>query len=328
MFSALLSSILSFTLAASDRAIKIGWNAEWMQTGTTAAGGNGEGGRLDQLHHPRGIRFDDDDQSIYVADEYNHRIVQWKSNVNYGQLVAGGNGNGSEINQLYHPADIILNKKNNSLIIADRRNRRIVEWSRRNHSHVQVLLSDIDSRGLAMDKDGSIYISSYEEHAVKRWKVGDKHPVIIAGGNGEGDHFNQLRRPWSIFVDDDYSLYISDHNNHRVMKWIVGATEGRVVAGGNGHGNSKNHLNHPVGLAVDQFGRIYVADCANDRVVRWDADGKEGVVIVGGSGGHGKRHQSNELVCPFGLTFDRQGNLYVTDHWNYRVRKYSIQSKS
>ncbi len=33
--------------------------------------------------------FIDDDQTIYVADLGNHRIVEWKSDATNGQVVAG-----------------------------------------------------------------------------------------------------------------------------------------------------------------------------------------------------------------------------------------------
>ena len=39
------------------------------------AGGNGKGNRINQLFEPWGL-YVDDDQTIYVADRLNHRIVE------------------------------------------------------------------------------------------------------------------------------------------------------------------------------------------------------------------------------------------------------------
>ena len=44
--------------------------------------------------------FIDDDQTIYVAEWGNHRIVEWKSGATNGQVVAGGNGQGNRNDQL------------------------------------------------------------------------------------------------------------------------------------------------------------------------------------------------------------------------------------
>ena len=71
-----------------------------------------------RLSLPRGI-FIDDEQTIYIADCWNHRILEWKYDATDSQIVAGGNGRGQGNNQLYHPTDVIINKKNDLLIISD-----------------------------------------------------------------------------------------------------------------------------------------------------------------------------------------------------------------
>jgi len=251
----------------------------------------------------------------------NHRIVQWKCNATNGEIVAGENTPGNKTNQLNYPTDVIIDKENNSLIIADRENRRVMEWSHKNHTNGQIIISDIDCWGLAIDKNQSLYVSDCKKNEVKRWKRGDKEGTIVAGGNGEGDHLNQLNGPTFIFVDPNYSLYISDLYNHRVMKWLKDAKEGIVVAGGNGEGNSLTQLSQPHGVIVDQLGHIYVADWDNNRVMRWCEGAAEGTIVIGGNE-HGE--QSNQLNCPRGLSFDRQGNLYVVDEWNHRIQKFEI----
>ena len=80
------------------------------------------GDRLDQLSHPLSICFDDHGQTIYIVDSWNHRILQWKSNATHGLIVAGGNGQGKRLNQLDHPTDVIIDRQNDDLIIADQRN--------------------------------------------------------------------------------------------------------------------------------------------------------------------------------------------------------------
>ncbi|CAF5152086.1 unnamed protein product, partial [Rotaria sp. Silwood1] len=82
-------------------------NARWQQNGITVAGGNRQGNGINQLSNPWGL-YVDDDQTIYVADRVNHRIVEWKRGATSGQVVAGGNGQGSGDHQLYNPYDVII----------------------------------------------------------------------------------------------------------------------------------------------------------------------------------------------------------------------------
>jgi sugar lactone lactonase YvrE len=277
---------------------------------------------LYQLCCPDGIFIDDDDQTIYIADSWNHRIVKWKCNATKGQIVADGNGKGNKTNQLYGPTDVIIDKENNSLVIADLGNRRVMLWSRQNNTiNGEIIIENIDCYGLTMDKNGSLYVSDYKKNEVRRWKRGDQNGTIVAGGNEKENHLNQLNFPTYIFVDEDYSLYISEKDNHRVMKWLKGANQGIIVAGGDGQGNSLTQLSRPHGLIVDQLGQIYVADMDNHRVMRWCKGAKEGTIVVGGNG---SGQQSNRLYGPHGLSSDRQGNIYVADYWNQRIQKFEI----
>ncbi|CAF1953705.1 unnamed protein product [Rotaria magnacalcarata] len=107
------------------------------------------------------------------------------------------------------------------------------------------------------------------------------------------------------------------------MKWVEGAKEGIVVTVGQTDWNVLPQLNHPQGLFVDTLGTLYVADSRNHRVMRWtQGDNKQGTVIVGrNDAGAG----ANQFNVPTGLSFDRHGNLYVADHWNNRVQRFSIE---
>ena len=96
---------------------------KWKQSGVTVAGGN----QLNQLEGPHGI-FMDDDQSIYIADFENSRIIVWKLNATSGQIIVGENGQGTQLDQLDRPTDVIIDRQTDSLIIADWGNRRVVRY--------------------------------------------------------------------------------------------------------------------------------------------------------------------------------------------------------
>jgi sugar lactone lactonase YvrE len=296
-------------------------NTKWIQNGVTVAGGNGKGNGLNQLFQPHCIYVNDDDQTIYIGDYGNKRVLEWKRGAIIGQIVAGGNGDGNKPNQVNNAAGIIIDKERENLIICDANNRRVVRWPLRNGTSGQTIISDINCCGLAMDIDGYIYISDLQKNEVRRWKIGDTSGTLVAGGNGKGNRLNQLDWPTRIFIDGGCSVYVSDHSNHRVMKWIKGANEGIVVAGGHGKGNNFTQLSGPQGLIVDHLGTLCVADFSNHRIMRWHKGEKEGTIVVGGNG---RGEQLNQLNYPMDLSFDREGNLYVLDHWNNRVQRFDI----
>jgi DNA-binding beta-propeller fold protein YncE len=294
-------------------------NKKWKQHGVTVAGGNKQGIQLNQLSHPHGIYVDDDNQSIYIADYSNHRIVKWKSDAKIGEIVAGGRKAGNGTDQLEEPTDVLVDRRTDSLIICDYGNRRVMQWSRRNGRNGQQIISDISCFGLAIDYNGDLYVSDEMNHEVKRWGRGETSGTIVAGGHEKGNQLNQLNGPTYLFVDTDQSVYVSDRYNHRVMKWMKGAEEGIIVAGGHGEGNSLNQLSYPYGVTVDHSGNVYVADYRNYRIMCWSKGSNQGRVIVGGNG---KGQQSNQLSNPYGLSCNRQDQLYVADSGNDRVQKF------
>ncbi|CAF3237730.1 unnamed protein product [Rotaria sp. Silwood2] len=295
-------------------------HATWSQTGTTVAGGNGQGKGTHQLYHPHGL-FVDDEQTIYIADYTNDWIIEWKSGATNGQVVAGGNGYGNGDDQLSQPLDVIVDKETNSLIICDKGNQRVVRWPRQDGKKGETLISNRFYTSLTMDDQGSLYFVNQWMHEVTRYQRDDAEEKTVAGRNGEGNKLNQLCRPWSVFVDREHSVYVSDSGNHRVMKWKQEAKQGIIVAGGQG-GDSLTELCCPRGIVVDQLETVYVADELNNRIMRWPKGAKQGSIVIGGNG---KGSNSNQLNYPIGLSFDRHGNLYVVDSDNSRIQRFDIQ---
>ena len=298
-------------------------NARWSQNGVTVAGANGYGNAVNQLYWPSRLDIDDDNQSIIIADCWNHRIVEWKIGASDGKVIAGGRGEGNRLDQLYYPTDVLIDKETNSLLIADLDNRRVLRWSRhQGTTQGEVIVDNIGCFRLAMDHQRYLYVSDIEKNEVRRYTIGDKNGIVVAGGNGQGNQLNQLNVPTYFFVDEEQAVYVSDTDNHRVMKWNKGAKEGIVVAGRQGERSALTQLYYPNGLFVDISSTIYVADTFNHRVIRWPKGAQQGTVIVGGNG---VGNAPNQLNFPVALSFDRHRNLYVVDCDNNRVQRFDLQ---
>ena len=316
-------SVLSFIIESVHH-IDIPTNAKWARNGITIAGGLGNGAGLNQLCLPHALCIDED-QTVYIADYSNNRIMEWKHGAKSGQVVAGGNEQGNRADQLHQPTDLVIDKKTDSLIISDWRNRRVMRCPRRGQTTGQAIVSNVECRGLAIDDDGFLYVTDREKNEVRRYRIGETCGTVVAGGNGKGDRANQLNFPIYVFVDKDHSVFVSERDNNRVTKWAQGAKEGIVVAGDQGRGNALTQLSYPQGIFVDQLGSVYVADEYNHRIMRWTKGATIGSVIAGGNG---RGEQSDQLNGPIGLSFDRYGNLYVADLNNARVQRFDIEKLS
>ncbi|CAF4263411.1 unnamed protein product, partial [Adineta steineri] len=313
------TTTITTTMMTSEQLIPpvfINNNTKWKQNAVTVAGGRGRGNQLNQLNLPFGIYVDNDDDSIYIADTENHRIVKWEFGADKGEIVAGGNEKGSGMNQLNYPVDVVLDREKKYLIICDQQNIRVMQWSLQNSQDRLILIYPIVCWGLAMDNNGDLYTCDWGEREVRRWRQGDKQGTLVAGGHGQGNHLNQFYEPNYIFVDEKHSVYVADYRNNRVMKWMKNMTEGILVAPGQVSSENLNSLFYPKGVIVDHMGNIYVSNDQNHQITRWSSGATEGAPVVGekniGSG-------STQFKYPSDLSFDRHGNLYVADRDNHRI---------
>lgn len=261
---------------------------------------------------------------MVIADSSNHRIIEWKHEDTNGKVIAGGNGRGNRLDQLNHPTDVLIDKKTDNLIICDQMNRRVVQWSRRNNKKQgEILIDSVWCSRLALDDQRYLYVSDRLKHEVRRYRLGDKNGLLVAGGNGPGRSLSQLNHPSYLFVDRQQTVYVSDHRNHRVMKWNKDAKEGIIVAGGRDWGRALAQLEYPQGIFVDTLGSVYVVDSGNNRVMRWSQGAKQGTIVVGGNAFRGAgEHQLDE---PSSLSFDQYGNLYVVDKNNHRIQQFLLE---
>lgn len=256
----------------------------------------------------------------------NNNVIQtnmavWNTN---GITVAGGNGQGSDDNQISEGWLGNVDAQGN-VYVADANNNRVQKWAPGATAGVTVAGngtggSDADElsgpRGCFETPDGTVYAGDQNNNRVMKWTAGATSGIVVAGGNGQGSDADQLSTNYGVFVDDTGNIYVGDWPNQRIQKWAPGATTGITVAGGNGNGNASNQLNQPYNCFVDDNGNVYVADVINDRIQKWAPGADTGITVAGGNGfGNGMM----QTTFPNSVVVDKQANVYVCDGYNNRI---------
>jgi sugar lactone lactonase YvrE len=143
----------------------------------------------------------------------------------------------------------------------------------------------------------------------------------FANGTGNSAVFSSLSQ---IAIDNSGNIYIADSGNHRIRKitssGVVSTLAGSGVAGFANGTSSVAKFWNPSGVAVDSNGNVYVADTSNHLIRKITTSGVVSTFAGTGSSGYadGTIAQFN---TPLGLAVDTNGNVYVADQQNYRVRK-------
>jgi uncharacterized protein (TIGR03437 family) len=155
-----------------------------------------------------------------------------------------------------------------------------------------------------------------------------------SGSSGDGGTATSadLNAPTGVAVDSTGTVYFADSGNHVVRKFTVSGTistvAGQVSPGagfaGDGGAATSAELDTPIGVAVDSAGNLYICDTFNNRVRKVGKDGN--ITTFAGDGaaagdGDGGPATNAALQAPSGVAVDGNGNVYIADTGNNRIRK-------
>ncbi|CAF1402946.1 unnamed protein product [Rotaria sordida] len=245
--------------------------------------------------------------------------AKWNTN---GVTIAGSGIAGNFSTQLALPHGIFIDKKTNTLYVADFGNKRIQQFplNRPSTDGITAVSNVVDPNRIYVDDDDddtgpTIYIAVFIGNRVEKWTKGATRGVQI------GD---ECRSCSGVSVDREKNVYMSESDRHRVLKWSPRTNTTIIVAGKtDDRGSSSEQLSDPEAIYIDQTsGTLYVADSRNNRVQKWTKDSREGVTVAG-SKTDSPGTDDGSLDDPGGVWVDEETNIvYVADTLNNRVVRW------
>jgi uncharacterized protein (TIGR03437 family) len=191
-----------------------------------------------------------------------------------------------------------------------------------------------DPTRLATDAAGNVYFGSL--HSV--FKVDAGGTLTRVAGNGRTGNSGdggpaaaaQLSFPMGLAVDTAGNLFVADRDASVVRKiaanGIITTVAGSGTPGFTGDGGAaiSAQINGPYGVAVGAGGSLYIADTGNNVVRKVSPDGAIRTVVGTGTPGYlgdGGPALNAWLNGPESVAVDAEGNLYIADTFNGRIRR-------
>lgn len=189
-------------------------------------------------------------------------------------------------------------------------------------------------RGIALEASGNLVIADASNNRVRR--VTPTGTVTTVAGTGALGLTNgpassaTFRTPYGVAVDATGNVFVADLNNHAVRKIAGGAVTtlaGTGAAGAVDGAASAASFSSPADVTTDGAGNVFVADRGNHRLRRV----YDGVVstVAGSTAGYVDATGADaRFHVPTGVVADDDGNLFVADTSNHRVRRVTTGTLS
>jgi len=305
--------------------------------GTTQFKGDGGPAVLASLHAAGHVAVDLAG-NVYISDREHHRVRKVALNGVITTVPVAG---------LQEPAGIALDSSGN-LFIMSRGNHQLLKVTPNgtvttiagngtpgfSGDNGQATLAQLNNAiGIAVDAAGNLFLADQVNQRVR--KVAANGIITTVAGNGvsgfSGDNGQataaSLHNPTGVAVDAAGNLFIADHGNWRIRKVAPNGIITTFAGGGNSNADGidalQAALQTPSGVFANKDGNLFIADFGNKRLRKVSALGI--ITTAAGSGSYGFSGDGGPAtaasVSPTDAAVDSQGNLFIADFDNNRIRK-------
>lgn len=332
-------------------------------TGEARFSGDGGLATRANLSQPEGLAIDKAG-NYYLAEARNHRVRRIDSATGIISTIAGtgtaafsGDGGLATQAELNSPRDVAVDAAGNVFIV-DMENHRVrrVDFATGIVTTVAgtgaqgfsgdgsaAILANLNwPKDVTVDTAGNLYIAERLGSRVRRVDaatgiistvVGTGIPVF--DGDGGQATEARLNSPFSVAADGSGNLFIVDTVNHQIRRvdsatGIIETVAGTGMPGYSGDGKAgiQSSLHFPLAVALDASGNLFIADSGNNRLRRVDVDTGTITTVAGtgmtGFSGDGGLAVEASLVSPSDVAVDAEGNIFIADTGNHRVRLVDI----
>ncbi|MDA9361262.1 BspA family leucine-rich repeat surface protein [Flavobacteriaceae bacterium] len=283
------------------------------------------------LTNSRGLTIDSND-NIYIS-EYNGSIKKISTNnsiSNYAGADQTGDATGNLSNARFTNPIALDFDSNGNLFVSDHNNDKIKKIS---NSTVTVFATIDSPNGIYIDSSDNLYVCEQGDHKIKKI-ASDGTVTVLAGStvgylDGIGSNA-KINSPNSIVMDSNGMLFFT--SMFAVKKLDPSTGEVTTFAGLNDDQNSGAdddvdgvgtlaRFGFLKGITIDSNDNLYVSDSGNNKIKKIAPDGTVSSIAGSTNGLQDGNGSSAKFSTLYHIDIDSNGNLYVNDYNNGKIRK-------
>lgn len=252
---------------AEDGTVLHVWGGFGANTETeTAAVGN--------FNEPWGIAIGPDD-TIYVADTWNHRIQQFTPDGEFITTWGYGISQNDDPYGFYGPRDVAVNS-NGEVFVSDTGNKRIVVFDRNGQFISQFGEAGFgpgqfdEPVGISIDFEGKVYVADTWNQRIQVFILGEDGSYSPLTNWEVVAWYGQTldNKPY-IDVDESGNLYAADPEGYRILNFT---TDGEFQYFWGDYSTGPDGFGLAGSVAVDPNGNLWVSDTGNNRLMHFTRD--------------------------------------------------------
>lgn len=197
--------------------------------------------------------------------------------------------------------------------------------------------------GITFDNDGNMWVADTNNNRIVEYKMpftnGEAVSLVIGYPSFDKGVYpttaGSLAAPYGLAFDKSGNLWAVDYYNNRILEYVppfknqmnASLVIGQSDLTSNSDGTTANRLNLPSAIAFDEKGNLWMTDSLNNRVLEFSypfSIDQSATLVIGQENftTNFLGVTDNSMNTPYGIIFDKDGNLWVTDGNNARVLEY------